>query len=753
MKRSLAGVLLLSMITAGAMWGQGNPCAPARASEEAASTQPQLASLADFDREIEKLLAKIQDEPDHPTAWSSLVGLRTFQRALSGEAQTQSQEESVAFVRDQYSQWIEAQPSNAWAYMGFAATLAPSDRADYLVDALQELGDSFDLLACTMVALDWAGQTGRKLEIAYRFTRENPLNPEGYELAHDVLTKAGQSAEAADLLEVWLQSVPGDGRALEIHYRRAATNAGAAVARRKLGEHLASQIIPGERAIGFCRLLRSEGFPDLSARCFSQAIETGLGKVPLEIATAELAELGHVQGTDAGPVVTDEMGTLASKVIASSALRRAETGDCPGAVEVLDQPAFDGRASEPLFVKIYGLCGHEGPASVRLGQVVSRFDDWSFASLIRSWPRRRETGLLEQEALRRLQSGAGEWTLWKSLDSLYADTSRPEDRKSLFELWRRLDSDPSPPSVDHWIGFLAGQGDVAEVESLLTSLTERGVMGYPYLRRLAELRITAGRFQEASELVRRMHQWEAAEGFSPVSDYLGAQLAWSQGDLNGAERSYRRYIERALAFESDAFREYSYLLVGSGRQTDLFAALEDFYEAASRLEAQVKVTGSMESWVAERLEAIHLLEPALDYLDRAHQREPQDGSILERSYRLAARLGDDTRALAALESLVRLDPSSAHHRDRLAELRLEGGGAEAVLGFLDQLPSEVEDPSGRLRKRKATALVDAGRLIDGIRLFRELEREEHIGAEMPEALRRAYLQLARDHGEAPGENR
>jgi tetratricopeptide (TPR) repeat protein len=709
-------------------------------------------ALVDYDRRIEETLAQLEEDPDHPSAWAQLVQLRMFRRAVSGEAKQETREENIRYVRNAHREWIAAQPWNGHAYVGYGATLALEERAEFLAASMALAPNSIDLLKMAMWILNSAGMSDRTLEIAERFLVDNPEIPQGYELVYNEMLRAKNGDMANQVLDAWLGFLPGDGVGLEHWYREEKLRASDSTSRRSLAEELARRIEPGERALTACRQLRSDSFDDLALACYALSLESDLSEAQQEQAQTQMLEMALEAG-EASPadIIAQLPPASRSKVLAAAAEKLAEQGDCDPAVELLDNPSFDGRLAHHSYREVYVMCGQIGPHRDRLRALIGRFSDEALSNLVRIWRERQPAEFVEDEALRRLESGADDKRLWTSLDGFYRNRSLTDKRVELFKLWSRVEAEPRSLDVKHWADFLTSIGDYDEVENLLLRVTNRGTE-WNHLDKLADFYLRQSRFDEAGVMIERLRQFEdSADSTSRAGELRLARLAWAQGDVGEAEAAYRRVLDNTFNFSSDAFREYCTLLVYNDRQNDLFRALEELYSEASEVEAEMRVAGSLETWVATQLEEIQLLEPAIEYLEHAVIREPRNGSLHERIYGLASKVGRNERAAQALRVLISLDPSSDANRSRLALHEMTAEGPEAALEVLDDLPAGMEESSLKLRASRATALIETGELVEGIRIFRQLEREGHFQDSMADSLHEAYVSLAEREEQDAGE--
>lgn len=718
-------------------------------SQEAQNEPTQEEVVARYERDIANFERMIAEDPDHPTAWAMLVQTRGFHRMVTRKEKG-TREESIEFHRRLYQEWMDAQPWNGGAYIGYSATLPAEERIGYLIESLERAPASSELLQMTFMNLKAAGRVEATLELGARFLENNPTDPKGYELVYRNFEARGNGEEAARILERWLEAVPGDGPALVSWSRKQMQRLGTPEARRAHAEEIARRVTPGTRGLSVCRTL--EQHPDLALECFSRALETDLEENARKSAQTSLLKLATKEGLADFDDVFEQLDPhYRGSVLASVAAGKAAQGLCGEALGLLERHPVSGGVSVFDLAAVHADCADGGSLEARWVALLPQLDQGTFRNLIQNWQAQRPFDFLEGEAFRRLASESPDHQLLKALDGLYAKAGRSEKRLELFETWGDRIAGNDFYKYGPWVDLLKSLGETEKLEELLVRLTrDRKTGSEGHLATLAELYIAQSRFDSAEKAIDDLRrQEEATKAKTLTSELLGARLSWARGDTQTAEAGYWQYLESSLAFHGSALREYSYLLASDDRLPELFTALEKLYGLA-RAKRNTNVTGSRETWVAGHLEEIYLLEPALEYIKRAAQDQPRDGTLQERRYKLASDLEQWDEAEAAATALVELDPQNAQSWNKLATAKQKQTGPAAALDVLSAMPQGVGQ-STSARMKTATTLIETGRLVEGIRIMREVRRERPRAWSVQEQLSKAYIQLTEreEAGDAP----
>ena len=723
--------------------------AAAQAGDGRQGIETALARMAEQNAELER---QLELEPDHPTAWALLVQGRLMEwlvrRRHEGSAPTA--EENVEFQRGLHREWMAAQPWNAQAYIGYTASYPVAERADMMVELCDGLPEAPALLERTLFTLRHAGQSERATQLAERYLAGSPGNSGVWAQVHGHYSQLGQKDRADEVLDRWLGSLPGDGEALKRWYTRQRTLAGGDRARaRELAAEALARLAPSAAGRGLCEAIRL--FEDLALDCYSSLLGADLGDDDEQRVLAGMARLAGAGGAgDLDSLLAALSPEMRERTLANLAAKAAERGDCAQSLGHLEALGFRfDFAGHPVAVALRG-CDEEPGARDRLLALLPKLTDQALRSVLSGLPADRPYAAVEEEAYRRLAEG-GETFLWTALDGLYRRSERQAERLQNFRLWSEA-LGPRFRHYDDWAGLLLFLGRRDEAIGLLERATRPGgpadhVHG---LEMLVDLYLGAARLDDAAALVARVRDKEGPDSKAPRGDLLLGRLSWVQGDVAEAEAAYRRHLERNPTLLGEALREYAVLAVAAGHADDLLDLLEEAYEVVRR-QRNMSISGSLDSWVAARLEELGLYPQALAYLERAVAGEPGELGLLDRLARAAAAAGETERAERALRRMIAADPASVGPWVRLADLHMAAEEPRRARQLLAEAPATARAASAAIDLALARAHEAEGDLYGAIGELRRTRERWSRNASVADALRAAYRRLAEAEAEAAGE--
>ncbi len=740
-----AGVLLAVLARAGPPAAQGAepPAAPE-------------AAVAGYDQkiaEVEELLAR---EPDHPTAWGGLILFRLFREVAAARMQgtERTAEDAIREATALHEQWIEAQPWNPLAYVGMSNSLPPSQRADYLVRMIDRVADRPEIYEHTLFNLRLAGEADRANRVVDEMVARNRGLSEMHRLAYQHYDALGHRSRAEQILDGWLEALPGDARALELWWGR---ETGGGQPTRAVAEQVVDRLELSEGAAHLCSRVGEKhagAWADLAVRCYRKLLDTG----PAADERTLLEEGLKVAASRAAPA-NDLLGQLAGlppekrdRALLSIASQRADKGHCEAAVELVESPSFSGTSAVGL-TDVFIFCGSDPTFEERLLGVVARLDADRLDDLLWSWPQDTDLGGLEIEVLERLARNPGKDGLYRALDSHYERSGRTEAR---VELLRAIGEEDADDSSRAWrlAGELTELGRTGEAIAVLERLTASrpGAAGRSYLEKLAMLYLAERRVEDAAAVVERIVRLEGPETRAPRGDLLRARVAWMRDDLETAYDAYRSHLLRDRDIQREALGEISGVAEALGRLDEIPRLLERRYELFSEQSVGSRPAGGLDSWVAGELEAISLLGPALVYLERAIDREPRRTDLRERRARISTWVEGPEETRAAQRALVELDPGSVEHWVEIAESHLREGRPDLARQVADEAVSRLGREEPRLRVVAARAYIEEGRAVEALRVLRAVQKSHPDDRGVKFELLRAYRLLGEQAGEevAPG---
>jgi tetratricopeptide (TPR) repeat protein len=149
----------------------------------------------------------------------------------------------------------------------------------------------------------------------------------------------------------------------------------------------------------------------------------------------------------------------------------------------------------------------------------------------------------------------------------------------------------------------------------------------------------------------------------------------------------------------------------------------------------------MESWMAEQLEELGRPDAALEYLERALERDPENAQLHRRVGELSSYSEDEQTAEQAFEAMIVLDPQNLGHWQSLATFQLQRERYEEARRAVDRAVEAVGRTWPRIAVIKARAYLAEGELVEAITVMRGIVEAYPKHYDIHTELRRVYEML------------
>ncbi len=762
-RRWLGCVLLILAL----LW----PMTPGAAQVDPATQDPAIA-IRQAEEEARSLRESLEDPSTPAAAWyrllmveATLLNMRPQTSTGDQAADDSAQREREREVRDRVlSEWKAARPDDPAPYLMELQLAPPPEGIESgILGLVERFPDNPSLLRNAMEILAQREEITRANRLIDGALARHPDNAALYPVAVDFY-EIRNWTRAKELADAWIERWPGNGGALRKWMMLNSSPRDSQKMAERVERFVAAGGSDAERVEVCGDLLTIQGgaYREAATRCLNQA--AGQTRDP----GLKTSAAGLLAGAEGGP---EDLEQALAEVPAERrldvvlhAIRALGEGECARKVSLLKLlPKETGNAGEGgeegnrLAMKLSALRGCETyvPARDLYLETLSQARTGSLKDVLWAWfvpvngsyPDDFSLGpkivaVLEE----RLKQQRQERDVWEALGMGYELAGLDERRAAHLAAW--LESGLYPPDAQQivWLGeFYAGQeSPEAGIRALRAGW--RKSRRLEIASALANLLLVTGKTADFTALTAELADTPLQSGGKQPPEAHLARLLRARGTLvrQGPEAAlvdYQAWLDQVPSVTKEEAVEY--LSVAGGVLGEEAAG----NAAQSLCSKAVFPTGSSPSECAANLLAeVGDSGSALELLDAAAERSPDDSNLLARLGYAAEQAGEWDRAEAAYNRVLKADPKSPAAWGglaRIAETRGDAATVEAVVRRAEQAMGEKTQDLVFTLARSYRANGQAARAIEILKAW----REGHSAPEwVDEELRQAYEALG---SEAP----
>lgn len=717
------------------------------------------------EEQVRKIREALKDPSAPPETWGMLMmaeavllQARRLKEVGDAPADETMREQQRALSQRILAEWKAARPDDPTPYLSeMQGTVPPEQMDDAVLSLLPRFPDNPRLLGRVLPILSRREQGQRATELIEGALERHPERPDLYPVALGFYQRLNNTTRQQELAEAWIERMPGDAGAM----RWWLSQNPASRDPRKMQERVERFVTAGGSdapRVEVCgSLLTAENgaYRDAAVRCLLQASEQARNVDVRMRAAGFLASASSDAGEMARALA--ELPPERRRDAVLNAVYGLGEEQCPRKMSLLALLPWDGsEAGGKLSTKLSALHGCEDhePARAAYLEALAQTPAEDLGNALSAWFIRSNGRFLDDHDLgpkmvavleERLKRQRDRAEVWGALATAYELADYDERRAAHLTAW--LESDLTPPGREQlvWLGsFRAGQDLKAGVETFRRAWRE--TQDLEIAAELANLLLTMGKMDDFAAFTAELAGAEPLEerkeppGAS-LARLLRARAALVRQGPQAALPEYQAWIDRVTYLNAEEADEYLMVVAA--------ASGAPAAESAARAVCARDIlsdNSSPSQCAATLLDRAGQSGGALQLLEAAAQRSPEDLELQSRFAVAAEQAGALDRAEAAFRRVLAVDPKSETGwmgLGRIAEKRGDPAELEALLRQSERALGDRPDYLVLALARSYRAKGQAARAVEVLTAL----RERRPGAyRLDEELRQSYEALG---SEAP----